>query len=248
MKTHEEKTKGYVIVANRSLFFYKSAINLIESIKDNDVNANVTLVTESYLVDSSSRFADNVIFCGDHKRAKLWGMLKSPYDLTLYIDADVEVEHEDIILWKEEIKNNDLLFTSLAEDRSYCFVELYFPGGQFKLCGGICAYDQTNPLVKNFLLDWYLYTVKQYAGTWWPLNDRGEEDFINYPESLKRWDQFSLWWLTEKEEKYKNLKIKIFEDDARWNWYNNYKYKHNKNPVIIRHYSNSDAKRNLSFL
>lgn len=248
MKTHEEKSKGYLVVANRSNFFYKSAINLIESIKDNDKEANVTLVTESYLIDSTSRFADNVIFCGDHERAKLWGMLMSPYDLTLYIDADVEVEHPDIVLWKEEIRNNHILFTELAEDRSYGFVETDFPGGRLRLCGGICAYDKSVPLVNNFLYDWYFYTVKQYAKEWWPLNDKGKPDYFLYPPSLSRWDQFSLWWLTEKEPKYSKLKIKIFDDDARWNFYQVYQYDHNKNPVIIRHYSNSSTKKTISFL
>ena len=26
-----------------------------------------------------------------------------------------------------------------------------------------------------------------------------------------------IWWLTNKEEKYKDLKVGIFDDDLRWN-------------------------------
>ena len=44
-------------------------------------------------------------------------------------------------------------------------------------------------------------------------------DRENYPRNLKIWDQFTLWWLTEKEEKYKDLKISIFEDNYRWNYW-----------------------------
>jgi len=48
-----------------------------------------------------------------------------------------------------------------------------------------------------------------------------------------------LWWLTEKEEKYKDLNIGIFEDDLRWNYYNalNWARTRPKGEVIIRHFS-----------
>jgi hypothetical protein len=79
---------------------------------------------------------------------------------------------------------------------------------------------------------------------WWPtLEDGVTEDLENYPATLKRWDQFSLWWLVNKEPKYKDLKVGILEDDARWNFYSKYKYEHNKDPVVLRHYSSSGAKQ-----
>jgi hypothetical protein len=34
------------------------------------------------------------------------------------------------------------------------------------------------------------------------------------------WDQFGLFWLVEKEEKYQDLKVEIFKDDLRWNYWN----------------------------
>jgi hypothetical protein len=197
-----EPTKGYVIVASRKKFFYVSAINLMESIKDYYPEAQITFVVEEKFLDGQERIADNVIFCDDHARAKLIGMAKSPYDITFYVDADIECEHEDIATIFDKLDGHDLMF------------------------------------------DWYDLTVAQYGKVWWPtLEDGVTEDLENYPATLKRWDQFSLWWLVNKEPKYKDLKVGILEDDARWNFYSKYKYEHNKDPVVLRHYSSSGAKQ-----
>lgn len=244
-------TKGFVVVASTKKFFYLSAINLIESIKDYYPEAHVTLFTEERFLDGQERWADKVELVNEHTRAKLDGMARTPYDLTFYIDADCEVEHEDIATIFDEIEDYDLLFTGLPEDRHYCYAEVYFPGatkedgsqGGFELCGGVCLYRSENPLVKEFMKDWYDLTVRQYNGEWWPTKEDGTEDLENYPASFKRWDQFSLWWLTNREPKYKDLKVGILKDDARWNFYNGYRKPHNDKPVVIRHYSNTKAKK-----
>jgi hypothetical protein len=246
-----EPTKGYVIVASRTKFFYVSAINLIESILDFHPEAKITLFTEERFIDDRAKVCDNVIHCNDHKRAKLWGMARSPYDLTFYIDADTECEHEDIANVFDLLGDDDIQFTGLPPERHYCYAEVFFPGatkpdgskGGFELCGGVCLYDMRKPLVREFMHDWYDLTDKQYNHGWWPKKADGTEDLENYPQSFKRWDQFSLWWLTNKEPKYKDLKVGIMKDDARWNFYSKYKYKHNDEPVVIRHYSSTNAKK-----
>lgn len=239
-----EPTKGYVIVASNKRFFYISALNLIESIQDFYPEAKCTLVTEERFVDDRGRrITDQIIYCNDHSRAKLYGMAKSPYDLTFYIDADTECEHEDIATVFDLFDGNDVMFTGLPEERSYCYAQLKWPGGQFTLCGAVCLYDMRNPLVREFMHDWYDLTVAQYAGSWWPTNEHGEPDYETHPKSLSRWDQFSLWWLTNKDPKYKDLKVGILDDDARWNWFTKYNQPHNEKPIVIRHYSSSDAKK-----
>lgn len=237
-----QPTKGYVIVASRTRAFYALAINLMESIRDFYPDANICFFTEQRFLDGREKVASQVELCDSHKRAKLLGMAKSPYDITFYIDADTECEHEDIKTIFDELGDHDIMFTGLPEDRHYTYAEVFFPGGYFKLCGGVCLYDFRKPLVKEFMKDWYDLTVKQYAGTWWPRKADGSEDLYNYPASLKRWDQFPLWWLTNKEPKYESLKVGVLEDDARWNFYSKYKYKHNHKPVVIRHYSSAGAK------
>ena len=230
-----EKTKGYLVVASKRINFYKYALNLIDSIRDFNEDAKICLVTEEHFLDDKGRdLADDIIFCDNHYRAKLWGMAKTPYDLTMYIDADMECEHEDITKVFDELGDHDVMFSALTDDRSYVYAERDFdtPEGKtkFTLCGGVCLYDMTKPIVRNFMNDWWELTRRQMEDEWWP---------EGYSESLKSWDQFSLWWLTEREAKYKDLKVGIFKDDLRWNYYNafNWAITRPEGEVVLRHYS-----------
>mgnify|MGYP003649157997 CR=1 FL=1 len=232
--------EGYLIVASKRDNFYSMAIQLAESIKDFDEDANICIVTEKRFEDHRLReVATDVIYCDDHYRAKLWGMAQTPYDKTFYIDADCLVVHEDIKTIFDQLGDDDMKFTYLGDDRKYVFREIYFPAGKLELCGGVCLYNST-PLIKEFMNDWWELFVKQWANSWWPLDEKGNWNEKQYPRSLKYWDQFSLWWLVNKVDKYKDLNIGIFEDDARWNWYTCYNENKTftKNPIVIEHYSN----------
>ena len=238
------ENNGYLIVASKKPAFYSMAINLAESIKDYYPEAKICLVTEERFLDVRAKnVADHIILCDDHYRAKIWGMAQTPFDKTFYIDADCEVVHEDIATVFDQLGDDDMKFTYLGDDRKYIFVELYFGPNEnrnrMELCGACCLYDWRKPIVKEFITDWYDLFCRQWNNSWWPLNDNGGWDEINYPRSLKVWDQFTLWWLTKKDDKYKDVKIGVFEDDARWNWYMGYDREKTKiqNPEIIQHYS-----------
>ena len=110
-------SKGYLVVASKKPNFYSLAINCIESIKDYYPDAKCCLVTEEKFLDGREYVADDLIFCDDHYRAKLWGMANSPYDITMYIDADAEIEHEDIATVFDELDGNDMMFHEL--DKKY---------------------------------------------------------------------------------------------------------------------------------
>ena len=89
----------------------------------------------------------------------------------------------------------------------------------------------SKPIVREFMDDWWELTRKQMGDEWWP---------DGYSDSLKSWDQFSLWWLVEKDPKYKDLKVGIFDDDLRWNYYNALNWARTQpqtGPVILRHFS-----------
>src|SRR6056300_724593 len=118
--------KGFVVVASRKNNFYIYAINLIESIKDFYPEAHVTLVTEERFIDGREDIADNIIFCNDHYRAKLWGMANSPYDVTMYVDADMECEHEDIMTVWDNLGDKDMVFHELTEERSKYYTIRHF--------------------------------------------------------------------------------------------------------------------------
>jgi hypothetical protein len=240
MQKNQQPSKGFLIVGNRHYKFYTLALNLIESIKDYYPEAKICLVTEEKLCDGRETIADHILYCDDHWRAKLWALSKSPFDITMYIDADAQIIHKDIKTAFDYMQDNDMVFTELTAEREYCFAFRTWAGGSLRLCGGVFLYDLRKPLVKEFMTDWYEYYIKQQNGDWWPLDENGIPDYINHPlDKLKPWDQFTLWWLTEKNLKYKDLKIDIFEDDARWNYFSLYRerYQHTKKPPIIHHMS-----------
>ena len=236
-------SKGFVIVASKNSNFYTYAVNLMESIKDFYPEANICLVTEERFVDERADEADQIILCDNHYRAKLWGMSQSPYDITMYVDADMDCEHEDIAKVWDELGDKDMVFHELTPEREkyYAIREFRYNGGmeKFTLCGGVCLYRSGNPLVREFMEDWFELFNKQYNNMWKPEGFTGDQ----WDRDLKHFDQTTLWWLTEKEEKYKDLKIGIFHDDIRWNYFTQYGYEGLKSiegkPPILRHYSGS---------
>ena len=235
-------SKGFLIVASKNLNFYKYAINLAESIKDFYPEAKICLCTEERFLDGREEIADDILLCDSHYRAKLWALSRSPYDLTMYVDADIDCEHEDIAKVWDEIKDYDMVFHELTEEREKFYAIRHFSvHGQkekFRLCGGVCLYNLANPLVKEFMAEWYDLFYEQFDGQWRP---DGFDD-VTW-DDLKDFDQTTLWYMTEKMDKYKDLNIGIFYDDIRWNFFTQYQYENLKSiegkPPILRHYSGS---------
>lgn len=235
------ESKGFVVVASRNQNFYTYAINLMESIRDYYEDAQITFVTEPRFLDGREDVADTLIECDDHYRAKLWGMAQTPYDITMYVDADMECEHEDIIKVWDEMKDYDMVFHELTEERQkyYTIFSFSYNNKQvdYRLCGGVCLYRSGNPLVREFMNDWFELYHKQYNKLWRPEGFDKEQ----WDKGLRHFDQTTLWWLTEQEEKYKDLKIGIFDDDIRWNYFTQYGYEHlhskEGKPPILRHFS-----------
>lgn len=211
-------SKGYLIVASTQEIYYSWACNLMSGIKDFFPEAQICLVTEERFVDARASEADHLIFCDDHSRAKLWGMANTPFDTTFYIDADMECMHEDIAKVFDELEDNDLVFTGLPREFWHIFKDTEFPGGTFELCGACCLYKKSET-VMQFMKDWYEYYVKQHDGSWWPTKADGSFDTDLYPHHLRIWDQFTLWWLVNKEEKYSKLNVSIFKDKVKWNYW-----------------------------
>mgnify|MGYP003314854748 CR=1 FL=1 len=89
-------TKGFLIVATKRKQFLMGADNVKESILDHYPEAKITLFTEQHFIDDPEcqeyfRDFDHVLPTPNNtNREKMWGMANSPYDLTFYMDADVE--------------------------------------------------------------------------------------------------------------------------------------------------------------
>lgn len=242
-------SKGFVIVASRNPNFYIYACNLMESIIDFYPEAKICLVTEERFLDDRADEADQIILCDNHYRAKLWGMSQSPYDITMYVDADMDCEHEDIAKVWDELGDRDLVFHELTHERSayYAIREFKYNNHieQFTLCGGVCLYRNSNPLVREFMEDWFELFNKQFNNMWRPAGFEKQQ----WEKDLKHFDQTTLWYMTEKMQKYKDLKIGIFHDDIRWNYFSQYQRLNlqsiENKPPILRHYSGSLAKDRL---
>ena len=216
-----KRNDGYLIVASRKYIFYAWACNLAEGIKDYYPEAQICIVTEERFCEDgrAAEVADHLIHCDNHYRAKLWGMSQSPFDRTMYIDADMEIWGEGIETCFDELGDNDMMFTGLPDDHWYVFNDEKFKGGEFKYCGAVCLYNSASAKVMEFMSEWYELYVKQYAGEWWPLNEEGEHDYENFPKRLQIWDQFTLMWLTAHTDKYADLKVEHFENGLKWNYW-----------------------------
>lgn len=252
MQNKQPQNDGFVIVASKQRAFYLNALYLIESIKDYDPDAKTCLVVDEHISDDRVSVSDHVIYTEvpDDYRAKLWGMSKTPFDRTMYLDADMECAHEDVKYAFDQLGDNDMMFSELTEERDKTFENRHFPAGSFRYNGGVCLYNSSNPKVIDFMYRWWELFTLQYNNQWWPTDpETGKWDLVNYGDrnEMRYWDQFTLWWLFNREEKWSDLKVGVFEDDLRWNWYSAYgKFgiRPEGEPVFV-HWSNVLKKDNV---
>jgi hypothetical protein len=220
----KQKPNGFIIVASQFYEYYEAAHMLIDSLLDYMPEANIALFAHDQWTKNDSRCDDLYMVddCPNHVRAKLYCLSKTPFDKTVYLDADTYVQHEDVS--KMFDFDSDLVFTNI---RPYAGKIAKFVGGEMVLHGGVFGYKST-PRVFQFMDDWWNYYNKQRTNEWWP-------EGVQPKSRLISWDQLTLWWLTENT--YSDLDISIYEDDARWNFVYIYKEDECKGPIVIWHYT-----------
>ena len=261
-------TKGFLTVATKRKQFLMGADNLKESLLDHYPEAQITLFTEQHFIDDPEcqqyfRDFDQVLpTLSNTNREKMWGMANSPYDLTFYMDADVEIVSKDISNVFDHLEDGkyDMAYVNLTKEGAKHFAEwdwgpnIYDDGWKgvpdhLSHCGGVALYDTRNPLINEFMMDWYNLYLTQRIGKWTP------KEFDNIKVgNFRQWDQLTLWWLIYHSPKYKSLKWKFFDDNYRWNYFTSFGFnkdgthnfhkldtkrdywKTNPDPVVI-HYS-----------
>jgi hypothetical protein len=273
-------TKGFLTVATKRKQFLMSADNLKESLLDHYPEAKFTLFTEQHFIDDPScqnyfRDFDQVLPTPSNtNREKMWGMANSPYDLTFYMDADIEIVHKDISNVFDHLEDGkyDMAYVNLTKAAAKHFVDwewgpnLYDDGWKgvpdhLAHCGGVALYDTRNPLINEFMLDWYNLYLEQRVGQWRPK----EFDNIKVGD-FRVWDQLTLWWLIYHSPKYKSLKWKFFDDNYRWNYFTSFGFnkdgshnchmadpnrdywKTNPHPIVIHYSSAMDKFGDKGFL
>ena len=221
-----QPSKGFLLVASISSAYYDAGIRLAVSIKDYYPDARITLFTHAEFVKDKHRYLFENIHTGIpvHTRAKLYVLDKTPYDLTLYMDCDTEVWHEDIKDIFDLLGDNDIALTEIRE---------YSGKGtavnnteKMKYHGGLFLYRNSEK-VKKFMRKWWEDYVVQIRVKPWP--------WAEYTEKMRPWDQFTFWRLC-KENKF-DLKIATLPDDARWNFVYNYNDNETDKPIVVHHYT-----------
>ena len=198
---------GYIYVASVNKAFYCAAKRSAESLLDFYPEAKITLFTHDFWVEDEDYEIFDQVITGipEHIRAKLWALSKTPYDNTLYIDADTVIEHEDIKNVFALMDDNDILFT---RNRPYNakITKLSDTEEMIYHCG-LFAYNNKPKTLK--LMDaWYDQYLEQTKPNW--VSDP-------YPHEVRKWDTFSMWYILNNTEH--GLKIGDFpEPDARWNF------------------------------
>lgn len=196
---------GFVYVASVSEAYYKAAVRSAISLKDNYPEADITLFThKSFFKEEDRKFFNNVNFdIPVHVRAKMWGMARSPYDRTLYVDADTEIRSERIAEVFDILGDNDIMFTRIiphvSKDR------LIDKDNELEYHGGIILYNSKDITIQ-LMHDWYNTYVTQINTYDWE-----NSKFAAYSKKLRPWDQFTIWYLLQQEE-YKSVRHDFFPE------------------------------------
>jgi len=224
MQMPEYKSKGFIYGVGVNHKYLNSAKLSAQSIKDHYPEASITLVAPSQMVDHECHdIFDNVIADGNvpnSARTKLWALAKTPYDLTMYLDADTMCVSSDIKYCWDQIKDNDIMFTLIRLYNSNVKGVVNSPN--YKYHGGVFLYN------RNCI---------SMMSEWWDRWNKGQVEWkYNYPSRLRDWDQFYLYYIMNYTKH--GLKVGIFEDDARWNFVCGYLNSElNGKSKIIEHYT-----------
>lgn len=211
--------RGFVIVATVDRKYLQSAILCADSIKYYWPEASITLFTnKEWVLDDWSNLFDNVLTCPDEYRAKLWALSRTPYDVTCYVDADMECMHEDVRTVFDQIGDKDMMMTKV---RDYAASVVDVPGGKLDLHCGFFVY-KNNERTRNLMDSWYEAYKDQVAGR-----------VSGFSKKALSFDTLAFWRILGNHD----VDIGIFEDDARWNFVYLYKKDEAKNPVIFYHRS-----------
>lgn len=215
-------TKGFIYGVGANSIFLKTAKMSAYTLRDHYPEANITLVAPARMIDDECReLFDNIIcdeYVPDSVRTKLWALSKTPYDLTMYLDADTLIMSEEIASCFDQLGENDILFTRIRLYNSN--PKGIVPSKDYQYHGGVFLYNRKCiPMMVE----------------WWDRWQQGNANWdYEYNIELRSWDQFYLYYILKYTDH--GLKVGFFEDDARWNFVVGYlRSELNGKSEIIRH-------------
>lgn len=204
------QSKGYVYVASLKKAYYEAAKYSAESLLTFYPEAKITLFTHEEWVEEEDYDIFDQIITEDvpkDKRAKLWALSKTPYDITMYVDCDTYIQHEDIADVFDFIDEYDIIFT---RNRPYnAKITKLSDNEEMIYHCGIFVY-KNNTQTKKLMDDWYKYYWEQQKKSF---------DMEHYPDEARPWDTFTMWYLLNKTDHKNTVMVGDFpEPDARWNF------------------------------
>lgn len=200
-----EPSKGFIYGVGQNPVYMAAAKFSAYTLRDHMPDAKITMVAPKRLIDKECEQLFDTVICDqyvpDSERTKLYALSKTPYDLTMYLDADTQIMSEEITTCFDQLGDKDILFTNIRLYNSN-------PKGvvdnvEYKYHGGVFLYNRKCiPMMAQW---WDLY---QQGQTEWP--------YTQYPRHLRVWDQFYLYYIMNYTKH--GLNVGIFKDDARWNF------------------------------
>lgn len=223
------RNNGFLYVASVRKGYYRAARNSAMSLRDYYPDAKITFFThEEWVQPDDYEIFDTVITenVPRDKRAKLWALDQTPYDLTVYMDCDTEVEHEDITKIFDQIPDDvDVLFTA---NRPYNakITKLSETEEMTEHCG-LFLY-RNNERTLKLMRAWYDEYWEQNKPDW---------DRKHYPQEAIEWDTFTMWRLLNLFD-FGVKTARFPAPDARWNFVSGYREDELQGqPIVIYHYT-----------
>lgn len=235
-----QETKGYLIAATLSRSFYDAAVECIISLKDEVPDAQVAFFTHDDWVQDEHRYLFDHLFtpCPVHNRTKLWALDKTPFDVTMYIDADCYVITDEITEVFDHMENAgpdvDIL---MSENRPYNAKVVYFQSSEQSPDGEARELQHYKDEHVQMYKDGIAEKFRWHCGVFvWRKNDKTQklwkewlryyrnhnetedkEGCDPYPRSLAYWDTFAFWRVL-KEQPELGINIQRLPKDAKYNF------------------------------
>ena len=207
--------KGFLAVASVNKYFLTATQLLADSIKEYS-SYPITLITDDKWVDDpGNHIFDNVIGgAPDNIRAKLWGLSKTPYDITCYLDADMVCLNSEADNVFDALMDNDIVFTKI---RPYAAANVWWKiDTEYRPHGGSFVWKNNNKM-QSFMEQWWENWLWKSKYNWHERWTKSNEIYgTRYNrDRVRGWDQFPLhlMLLDENDSWYRG--------DVKWNWYFN---------------------------
>lgn len=205
----KESDRGFIYVASRDKFYYNLACYSCSTLKDFHPDSHVTLFTHKDFLDDRCKVFDRIITdIPTHYRSKMWCIHNTPYDRTVYIDADSFIMHKDIRTIHDFLDDCDLFFCPTTSytcgdikwayvDKARTITPMYH---------GAVVGMKKSELTKKFMITWFEKYIEQVSTPGWPYESLAFKEW-------KIFDMFTLWRMTSNRypefEEFNDLKIKL---------------------------------------